>query len=542
MSLGIAGRRTTGQDVRNANVQAVQAVANIVRSSLGPHGLDKMLVDDIGDVVITNDGATILKQLEVKHPAAKVLIELAQLQDREVGDGTTSVVLIAAELLRRANELVKSQVHPTVVMAGFRLAMKQSISYIKDNLTIKVDTLGREALINTAKTTMNSKLIGPESVTFAEYVVAAVEAVKVTKSSGEVRVPIKAINVLKCQGQSIRESLHVDGYALPMGRSAQGMPLSVREAKIACLDIDLRKFKLQFGVQVLCTDPTQLEGIRQREMDITKERIQKVLKAGANVVLTSKGIDDLALKYFVEANAIAVRRVSKNDLRKIAKASGAEVVSALMNLEGEEFFSPDSLGSAEQVYEDRVGDNDFIFFKGLKKTSAQTLLLRGANEFMLDEVERSVHDAICAVKRVIESNFVVVGGGAVETALSIYLDDFSRTLSSKEQLAISEYAEALLTIPKILSMNAAHDATDLLSHLRRYHSASQTSQEPKKKEYKYVGLDLTNGKVRNNLKAGVLEPALSKIKSLRFATEAAISILRIDDLVELDPKQEDRPE
>jgi len=523
-------------------VQAVQAVANIVRSSLGPHGLDKMLVDDIGDVVITNDGATILKQLEVRHPAAKVLIELAQLQDREVGDGTTSVVLIAAELLRRANELVKSQVHPTVVMAGFRLAMKQSINYIKDNLTIKTDSLGREALINTAKTTMNSKLIGPESVTFAEFVVAAVEAVKVTKASGEVRVPIKAISVLKCQGQSIRESLHINGYALPMGRSAQGMPLSVTGAKIACLDIDLRKFKLQFGVQVLCTDPTQLEGIRQREMDITKERIQKVLKAGANVVLTTKGIDDLALKYFVEANAIAVRRVSKNDLRKIAKSSGAEVVSALMNLEGEEYFSPESLGSAEQVYEDRVGDNDFIFFKGLKKTSAQTLLLRGANEFMLDEVERSVHDAICAVKRVIESNFVVVGGGAVETALNIYLDDFSRTLGSKEQLAISEYAEALLTIPKILAMNAAHDATDLLSHLRRYHAASQTSQEPKKKEYKYVGLDLTNGKVRNNLKAGVLEPALSKIKSLRFATEAAISILRIDDLVELDPKQEDRAE
>jgi len=292
------------------------------------------------------------------------------------------------------------------------------------------------------------------------------------------------------------------------------------------------------GVQVLVSDSKNLEAIRQRELEITRERIQKVLAAGANVVFTSKAIDDFALKYFVEAGAIAVRRVDKKDLRKIAKQSGGEVLITLLNNEGEEVFNESSLGTAEEVTEERLGDNDFIFIKGMKNSSSQTLILRGANEFMLEETDRSVHDAICVVKRVLESKSVVVGGGAVETALSIYLDSFARTLGSKEQLAISEFAESLLVIPKTLAINAAQDACDLLAKMKMYHAASQTSTDEKKIEYKYVGLDLANGKVRNNLKAGVLEPTLSKIKSLKFATEAAISILRIDDLIELAPKQE----
>ena len=292
------------------------------------------------------------------------------------------------------------------------------------------------------------------------------------------------------------------------------------------------------GVQVLVKDAKNLEAIRHRELEVTRERIQKVLSAGANVVFTTKAIDDFALKYFVEAGAIAVRRVDKKDLRKIAKQSGAEVLITLLNNEGEESFSEASLGSAEEVCEERLGDNDFIFIKGMKNSSSQTIILRGANDFMLEETERSVHDAICVVKRVLESRSVVVGGGAVETALSIYLDSFARTLGSKEQLAISEFAESLLVIPKTLSINAAQDACELLAKLKMYHAASQTSNDEKKIEYKYVGLDLAAGKVRNNLKAGVLEPTLSKIKSFKFATEAAISILRIDDLIELAPKPE----
>ena len=537
MSVSILGSRESGQNIRDANVRAVQAVANIVKSSLGPNGLDKMLVDEIGDVVISNDGATILRSLEVQHPAAKVLVELSRLQDQEVGDGTTSVVIVAAELLKRANDLVKYKIHPTTIIAGYRLAMKESIKYIKDNLSVKTETLGRDAIVNSAKTALNSKLIGAESDFFANMIVSAVESVGVNTGK-ETRYPIKSIKVLKCIGQSVKESIHLNGFALQASRTAQGMPTSVKNAKIACLDFNLNKFKLQMGVQVLVKDAKNLEAIRHRELEVTRERIQKVLSAGANVVFTTKAIDDFALKYFVEAGAIAVRRVDKKDLRKIAKQSGAEVLITLLNNEGEESFSEASLGSAEEVCEERLGDNDFIFIKGMKNSSSQTIILRGANDFMLEETERSVHDAICVVKRVLESRSVVVGGGAVETALSIYLDSFARTLGSKEQLAISEFAESLLVIPKTLSINAAQDACELLAKLKMYHAASQTSNDEKKIEYKYVGLDLAAGKVRNNLKAGVLEPTLSKIKSFKFATEAAISILRIDDLIELAPKPE----
>ena len=538
MSMSILGSRESGQNIRDANVRAVQAVANIVKSSLGPNGLDKMMVDEIGDVVISNDGATILRSIEVQHPAAKVLVDLSRLQDQEVGDGTTSVVIVAAELLKRANDLVKYKIHPTTIIAGFRAAMKESIQYIKDTLAVKTETLGKDAILNVAKTALNSKLIGADSDHFATLIVNAVEAIGVMNAKKEMKYPIKSIKILKTIGQSAKESIHLNGFALHAGRTAQGMPTSVKNAKIACIDFNLNKFKLQMGIQVLVKDAKNLELIRQRELEITRERIQKILSAGAKVVFATKAIDDFALKYFVEAGAIAIRRVDKKDIRKIAKQSGAEVLTTLLNNEGEEVFNESSLGFAEEVCEERLGDQDFIFIKGMKNSSSQTIILRGANDFMLDEIERSVHDAICVIKRVLESKSVVVGGGAVETALSIKLDSFARTLGSKEQLAISEFAESLLVIPKTLAINAAQDACDLLAKLKMYHAASQTSNEEKKQEYKYVGLDLANGKVRNNLKAGVLEPTISKIKSLKFATEAAISILRIDDLIELAPKPE----
>lgn len=293
------------------------------------------------------------------------------------------------------------------------------------------------------------------------------------------------------------------------------------------------------GVQVLVQDPNELEHIRQREMDVTRERCKKIVESGANVILCSKGIDDFALKYFVEAKAIAIRRVKKGDLRRIASSSGAKVVMNLTDLEGEEKFDPSNLGHATKVYESRVGDWDYMFFEGMEKTKAQTIVLRGANDFFLDEIERSLHDSLCVIKRVLESNAVVAGGGAVEVALSIFLDDFARTLGSREQLSIAEFSEALLVIPKTLSLNAAKDATDLIAKLRVFHNAAQKSDDENKKDLKYSGLDLINGKVRNNLTAGVLEPAMSKIKSLKFATEAAITILRIDDMIRITKEEQD---
>jgi len=543
-ALSIMGEREQGQDVRTNNVTAVQAIANIVKSSLGPQGLDKMLVDDIGDVTITNDGATILKQLEVEHPAAKVIVELAQLQDKEVGDGTTSVVIIAAELLKRANELIKNKLHPTSIISGYKTAARKACDFIEKNLALKVDTLGKEALMNVAKTSMSSKLIGPESELFAGIVVDAINSVKSIGSMGEIKASLKSIKIAKAHGQGSLESRLIKGFALQMSRVSQQMPTRITNAKIACLDLNLNKFKCQMGVMVLVNDPKNLEKIRQRECDVLKERCEKLIKAGANVVLTTKGIDDLAAKYFVESGAIALRRVEKNDLRRIAKSCGATIITTFANAdkEGEETFDASQLGEAAEVFEEAVGDNDFIFIQGLKNTKAVTILLRGANEFMLDEVERSVHDSLCVVKRCIESGYVVAGGGAVEIALNIYLEDFARSLGSKEQLAIAEFAEALLIIPKILAANAAQDAAELVSKLRVAHAKAQTADEEKYQQLKYCGLDLLNGKVRNNLQAGVLEPMVSKIKSLKFATEAAITILRIDDMIKLDPRREEIPD
>lgn len=535
-SIGVDGTRKSGQDVREQNVTAACAVANIVKSSLGPVGLDKMLVDQIGDVTITNDGATILKQLEVEHPAAKVLVELSDLQDQEVGDGTTSVVIVAAELLKRANALVKNKIHPTSVIAGYRLAMREAVKFIKKNLTIAADTLGRENLLNAARTSMSSKIIGTDADFFAEMVVNSVTSVRYVRDNGEVRYPVKAINILKAHGKSASESHLVDGFALNCTRAAQGMPRSITDARIAFLDFNLQKHRMQMGVQVLINKPGEIEKVVQREMDITKERINKMLAAGVNVVLTTKGIDDMALKYFVEAGAIAVRRVALADLRRLARATGGRVLLTLSDLEGEETFDTTAIGTAREVSEEKVGDGELIYVKGCSTKRACTIVLRGANEFMLDEMDRSLHDSLMVVKRMLESNKLTVGGGAVETALSIYLENFATTLGSREQLAVHEFAEALLVIPKTLAINAAQDAIELVARLRSYHNTSQTHED--KDHYKWFGLDLIGGVVRNNLEAGVVEPAISKVKSIRFATEAAITILRIDDLIKLNNRQQ----
>jgi len=535
--MGIAGTRESGQDVRTQNVMAAVAIANIVKSSLGPVGLDKMLVDEIGDVIITNDGATILKQLEVQHPAAKVLVELANLQDQEVGDGTTSVVVLAAEILKLANNLVKSHIHPTSVIAGLQFAKKEACAFIKSNIAVKVDELGKDAIINAAKTSMSSKIIGAESEFFAGMAVEAVSRVKYTTPKGKVKYPIAAISILKAHGRSMMESELIDGYALNCVKAAQGMPTRVKNARVALLDIDLRKTKMAFGVQVLVSDPSKLDDIRKKEGDITKDRIDKLIKAGANVILTTKGIDDLAMKTFIEQGVMAVRRCKREDLVHIGKATGGKLILSMADLEGDESADVSTFGACDLVEEVKVGDGELLYFKGCKTTRAQTILLRGANDYLIDEVERSLHDSMCVVKRTLESNAVVPGGGAVEAALSVYMDSIAETMGSRQQLAVAAFAEALLVIPKTLAINGAHDAIDLVAKLRAYHAASQTN--PEKKHFRHTGLDLEAGKVRDNLKAGVLEPAMSKVKMIRFATEAAVTILRIDDAISL--KKEANP-
>lgn len=536
MSVALNGTLQRGQDVRTQNVTAVVALANILRTSLGPTGLDKMMVDDLGDVNITNDGATILKQLDVAHPAAKVLVELSHLQDQEVGDGTTSVVLIAAELLRQANELVKNQVHPTAIINGYNLAKKEACKFLKDQMTVEVAKLPADAVLNVARTSISSKIIGHDGDYFAQMAVDAVTAVESVGRDGKKKYPINTINILKAHGKSARESELVNGFALNCTRAAQGMPTVVKDAKIALLDIDLRKAKLAMGVQVLINDPSKLQDIREKENTLTRDRIQLLLDAGANVILTTKGIDDMSLKSFVDRKVMAVRRCKKSDLQAIAAATGGKLILSLADEEGNESFDATCLGTAEEVCETKVGYGELIYVKGTPLKKAQSVILRGANDYMLDEIDRSLHDAMCAVKRCLESKKVVPGGGACEGALNIYMENLAEKMATREQLAVHAFAQSLLTIPKILAINGAYDATDLVAQLRAYHTASQTDDS--KKDYKWTGLDLENGKVRNNLTAGVLEPAMSKVKMIRFAVEAAITILRIDDAITMRGKDD----
>ncbi len=568
--LFINGQRETGQDVRIGNVTAALAVANIVKSSLGPVGLDKMLVDDIGDVLITNDGATILKSLEVEHPAARVLVDLANLQDQEVGDGTTSVVIIASELLRRGNDLVKNGIHPTTIISGYRSALKAAVSYIKKQMVVNVAELGDEHLINAAKTSMSSKIIGKESDFFSKLAVDAVKSVKMNATAADVagydamgassrdaetlaaaatatksgkqryKYPLSAIHILKAHGKSSMDSHLIDGgFAINAMRAAQGMPTFVESTeegnpvKIAMLDMNLQRHRMGMGVQVIVKDPAEIERIKKREMDITRERIRKIIDAGAKVVLTTKGVDDLCMKYFVEAGIICARRCNREDLKRLAKATGGRVVTTMADMEGNETFDPESLGGCDSVREVRIGDGEMLYVYGCKGHGASTIVLRGANEYMLDEMDRALHDSLCVVKRMLESSTLVPGGGAAEAALSVYLDDYANTIKSREQMVIQEYADALLVIPKTLSVNAAKDASELVAKLRSIHAKGQHSEDDADDALKFMGLDLVDGTIRDNLLAGVVEPAISKIKSLRFATEAAITILRIDDRITL---------
>lgn len=530
-ALAIAGDRLSKNEARKNNIAAINVLSNILKTSLGPCGLDKMMVDEVGEITISNDGATILKMLDVQHPAAKMMVDLAKQQDIEVGDGTTSVVLIAAELLKQAEDLIQTYgIHPITIISGYRNACKETLKFIEKEHVVSVDSLKPNSLFSCAKTSLSSKIIG-ETEIFAEMAVNATKCVQ-TNKNGKTYVPIEKINVLKAQGKGQSSSFFVEGYILNCTSASQEMKKHIADPKIVCLDMDLQKVRMKLGINIVVDNPEKLEDIRKRESEITRERISKILSTGANVILTTKGIDDMSLKMFIDSNAIAVRRCKKEDLSRIAKATGTKLISSLSNLEGEESFDI-PVGIAKSFSLEKFGDNECFVLKGTKNQGLASILLRGANEYMLDEMERALHDSFCSVKRILESKKIVAGAGAVECDVSRHLMEYANNLETKEKFVVERFGTSLCIIPKLLAENSAKDSLNLVSLLNAEHYKNT-------EEKKFFGLDLINGTIQNSIEKGIFEPASVKTKALKSATEAAISILRIDDVINIhpEPKQE----
>jgi len=451
---------------------------------------------------------------------------------------------VAAELLKRGADLVRSGVHPTSVVSGYRLAAKEAVRFITESLAIPVSSLGPDTLARVAATSISSKVVGSDAAHFAALAVDAMRSVERPGAGGAPpSYPVKGVAVLKALGGSMHDSTLLRGVALNLGRAAQGMPVRVSPARVACLDMNLQKARMAMGVQVLVTDPAELEALRAREADIARDRVAAILASGANVVFTTKGVDDLCLKYLVEGGVIACRRVPRDDIKRVCRATGATLVSTLADADGGETFDAACLGGADGVEEVSVAGDDVVLVKGGAAGGGATLLLRGANDYLLDEMERAMHDALCAVKRVLESGSVVPGGGAVEAGLSVHLESFSTPLGSREQLAIAEAADALLAVPNALAVNAARDGADLVAKLRAYHARAQAGGgSPDAAALARCGLDLEAGAVRDSVAAGVLEPTMSKVNALRFAVEAAVTILRIDDIITVEAGADDGDE
>lgn len=518
--LFVDGERLTGGSAREKNLSAVLSIANTVRSSYGPHGLDKMIISKIGDVSITNDGATILSSLQSTDSAARILIDLAVQQDAEVGDGTTSVVLLAASLIEHGIALIEEGVHPTIVVSGYKTAFKYSVGFIRSTLEKKLKHVGHSDLLKICESTISSKVIRCSSKLFSKLMVDAVMAVRKTEVDKTVSYPIEEINILKRQGKSMDESMFIAGYAINCVPSSNLMPSRVNKAKIVCLDMDLQKMKMGLSIKITAETPDDLEKIREKEITNAHDKIKKLLKLGVNVIFTTKGISDGCAKLLIDAGALGIRRCKKEDLERIAATTGTQIYASFEDVTGGEFVP--LIGTADSVHIEVLGEERCTVISTSKGVGA-SIILRGANEQILDEMERSVHDGLCTLKRTLESKSVVVGGGAFESALGVYISNFGLSFGTNEQVVIQKFGEALLKIPKTLLVNAALDPNEVYAKLLAEHDQGNWE----------MGLDLDRGVVRNNFKEGVIEPLDTKLKALRAATEAAISILRIDEVIVL---------
>ncbi len=504
---------TKGREAQKNNIAASKIIAEIVRSSLGPRGMDKMLVDSLGDVTITNDGATILKEIDVQHPAAKMLVEISKTTDNEVGDGTTSVVVLAGSLLENAESLINQDVHPTIIVDGYRKAAKKAKQFMQDIADV-VTANDKSILQKIAKTSMQTKLVRKDSSQLADLVVKAVSAV--SERDGEnFTVDVDDIKVEKKAGGSIKDCSIIQGIVLDKEIVHGGMPKKIDDAKIALLNTALEISKTETDAKINITNPQQLKSFLDEENKMLKNMVDKVIASGATVILCQKGLDDMAQHYLAKAGILAVRRVKESDLTKLARATGARIVSNLDDL-----FEKD-LGTAAIVEERKIEEDRWVFVEGCKHPKSVTLLLRGGSQRVVDEVERSVHDAIMVVRDVMEFPSIVAGGGAPETYAASKLRSWSKSLEGREQLAVEKFADSLETIPLTLSENAGMDPIDTLATLR----SRQIKGE------KWTGIDVMKGRVGNMKSSDIIEPLSVKNQILSAASEAACMILRIDDVI-----------
>lgn len=498
--------RSVGRDAQRNNILAGKVLAETVRTTLGPKGMDKMLVDGLGDIVVTNDGVTILKEMDIEHPAAKMLVEVAKTQEDEVGDGTTTAVIIAGELLKKSESLLDQDIHPTIIAMGYRQAAEKAQEILDD---IAIDSVDEETLIKVAMTAMTGKGTEAAREPLAKLIVDAVQ-----KVAEDGAVDTDNIKIEKKDGAVVEDSTLVEGVIIDKERVHPGMPSEVKDAKIALVNSPLEVKETEVDAEIRITDPAQMQAFIEQEEKMVKDMVDKVAESGANVLFAQKGIDDLAQHYLSKAGILAVRRVKKSDIEKLARATGANVVTNLEDL------TADDLGEAGIVEERKVSGEEMIFVEECSVAKSVTLFVRGSTKHIVDEIVRAIEDAIGVVAATVEDDKVVAGGGAPEIAMAKKLKDYADSISGREQLAVNAFAEALEIVPKTLAENAGLDSIDSLVDLRAAHENSAV-----------MGLDVFTGKVADMKEAGVIEPKRVKKQAIQSASEAAEMILRIDDVI-----------
>jgi thermosome len=505
--------RNRGSDARNANIQAARIVAEVVKGSLGPKGMDKMLVDSFGDVTITNDGATMLKKMDVQHPAAKMMVEVSKTQDDEVGDGTTTVVVLTGELLGKAVELMDKKVHPTVVIDGYRDAQEQALKFLEE-ISIKVDPRDRGTLKKVAMTSLASKLVAGYSDYIADLAIDAILQVA-EEVDGGYEVDLDMVKMEKKPGGSLTDSRLIRGLVIDKEVVHSDMPKLVRKAKIGLLNAAMEIEKTEFSAKIHIEKPDEMQAYLDQEEQMLREMVKKVKGAGVNVLFCQKGIDDMVQHFLAREGVMAARRLKKSDMEALAKATGAKVVTSVDDL------SKEDAGHAATVEERKIGDDKMTFVEGCKNPKAVSILIRGGTERIVDEAERSLHDALSVVRDVVRESKIVAGGGAPEVEVARRLRRYAEGISGRERLAVSAFAEALEVIPTTLAENAGMDPIDAISEMQSRHEKGEM----------WVGINSMDGKVSDMAELDVYEPMQVKAQALKSATEASTLLLKIDDVI-----------